>query len=945
MGRGPLLAYIVVMCVAAVSATAFLLSKREVIASTPSAYTGPTVPLPLPAGSEACADSIVFDTRSGIARFGATSTAGNAAPDLRVTAKGDTEGAFRNDYRSTTRVPGGWQGTRRLDVPLTPPRTDSFGILCVRNLGDVPVDLVGSVDGRAYSRPTVRIDGKETEIELQLRLMERGRHSLLARIGQTTKHASTLNPFGPWWWWLLGLALITVTPVAVYCALRGTLAADAARGLDRDVVRTGLSHRFERLVPALARIPGSALVTAAAALAVPVFAYWSLSTHVFQADEDQYVYLSRWLQTDFPASLWNLDIMGRGLQRLEVWLLAVPSALFDSPWSLRGGRLLNVLAYVSTAIPIYRLGRGLKLTPQWAALPAVLSIAVPWGIVTTGFLTENIAYPACLWAVWAIWRTAATPAIGRDIVALVMVVVAGAARSGLLLLVPVLPLVVATVGLRYASGGLLARVRTVLRQHLVLWCAVAFGLFVLIGGAAGIPGLEGIGKRLAGGYATPVGIDVGRILSHTGGYLSKVVIGTGFLPAAIGLPWLAVQLVRPRDRDTLAFTVAAAITALGIFYSLNGAGPDERYVIYFAPLVVLPATLALARREVSAAGLAITSVLLGLLLLRVPWTVDQGPFGYFVSPVEMFYTRAVGLRLDRNLPGDFGTALAFAAFALAAAGVALALVVARRRALVTPGRVALLVTAVVLIIPLQTQYALSKYVNGAGSKSAPSDRARAFADTHVPPGATVGEFAEGVGQLPSFFSSWQEVQFYNQRIDRVYALGDNVNPVPPGDGLVQGVGFDLETGRVASPTPLPDYLAIPTQVGETRVRGEVVASLIYLPVALIRVAKPATLDWSAEGFDAVGNVAADAPGKTRFYGTGRKPGSYCGSYALLAPPDKAMAWRIDVAGSPPRSGSISPGQLSTVEVSLPDLVEKRHVDVRISGDGVRVAGIGVSSGC
>ena len=66
------------------------------------------------------------------------------------------------------------------------------------------------------------------------------------------------------------------------------------------------------------------------------FFYWGINTHVFQNDEDQYVYLSRWLQTDFPASLWNFDVYGRGLQRLEVWLLAMPAALFDAPWSLIG---------------------------------------------------------------------------------------------------------------------------------------------------------------------------------------------------------------------------------------------------------------------------------------------------------------------------------------------------------------------------------------------------------------------------------------------------------------------------------------------------------------------------------------------------------------------------------------------------------------------------------
>jgi hypothetical protein len=334
-----------------------------------------------------------------------------------------------------------------------------------------------------------------------------------------------------------------------------------------------------------------------------------------------------------------------------------------------------------------------------------------------------------------------------------------------------------------------------------------------------------------------------------------------------------------------------------------------------------------------------------VLLWRVPWHTDQGPFGYFVTPVEMFYTHALGQRLDRNVPGGPEAALDLVAFLFAAVGVALAVLLARRPEVLTARRVGVIVAVVALLVPLQAQYALSKYVNGAGSKAAPDDRARAFADTNVPAGKTVGEFAEGVAQLPSFFGVWQEVQFYNQRIDRVYALGDNVNPVPPGDQLIAGVSFDPETGLISSPKPLPDYLAIPTQVGKARVRGETVASLSYLPVALIKVAKPDVLDWSADGFDPVGNVAPDGAGTVRFYGTGRKPGSYCGSYVLIAPPDTAMAWKVEIPGEPLRSGSIAPGATSTVNVSLPDLVAKGHVDVKISGEGVRVAGIGVGSGC
>src|SRR6185369_14934522 len=114
-----------------------------------SAYTGLYQALPLKPGSEACADETVFDPDSQIARFGASAVQGKPAPPLEISARGYTEGEFRNGYRSTFRLAGGWQGTRALNIPLTPPRAPVFGFLCVRNLGDVPVELAGSLDGRA----------------------------------------------------------------------------------------------------------------------------------------------------------------------------------------------------------------------------------------------------------------------------------------------------------------------------------------------------------------------------------------------------------------------------------------------------------------------------------------------------------------------------------------------------------------------------------------------------------------------------------------------------------------------------------------------------------------------------------------------------------------------------------------------------------------------------
>jgi len=934
MARAATAAFVAVLvAVAVLPVRAYLTEPREIIVSTPSAYTGITVPLPLPARAEACADEILFDIKSSVARFGATASAGSTAPSLEVTARGYVDGPYRNDYSSVTRLPGGWSGTRQLDVPLRPPRSPAFGTLCVRNLENRPVELVGSEDGRAYSRPTVRVNGEQTPIELQLRLMESGRSSLLSRANEIMAHAATLKPFGAWFWWLLIPAVAALAPLGIALAIRSALAGDAAE-MRRAPMSAWPSERLRRRAMA---IPGWAIVAAVAAVAVAWFFYWGVSTHVFQNDEDQYVYLSRQLQNDFPASLWSFDLYGRGLQRLEVWLLAIPAALFDSPWSLLGGRFLNTVAFVSTAIPVYKLARGMGLRSQWAALPAVVSVLVPWAVVTTSFLTENVAYPACIWAVWAIWRTATEPGPWRDLLALVLIVVAGSARTALLLLAPVLPLSVLVVGMRCGVGGPLARLRAVLRDHIVLWIAVAAAALPLLLGPLGVSAAEDVTRRLAGGYPTQVNLDGWTLLEKSGRYFSRVVVGTGFFPAVLALPWLLLQLARPSSTRHFAFATILVLSAAALLYSLAPAGPDERYIVYLAPMVLLPATLALANRELSPVGIGISSVLLAALLMWVTWIPEQGAFGFFIWPAEMFYSRALGLRLANYLPGDAIDAMRLVALAFGATGVALAVLLRRTPQRLAGGTGAMLVAAVVSVVLLQTHYNLTKYVNGAGSKSAPNVSERAFADRLVPDDATVGTFLEGVGQYPDFFGLWQEVQFYNQRLELVFSLGPNQNPIPPGDGLVQGVGYDERTGRLTSPAPLTDYLVVPSPVGAVRLRGEIVDAPSYVAFVLIRVEQPATLAWRTSGFDPLGVVPDDGAGVIRFYGTGLNPGEWCATFTVSAPPDREVPFSLGSGRGEVARGTLDPGERRRVHAPLPpNLAERDFMDVRVTGDGLQV---------
>jgi hypothetical protein len=475
----------------------------------------------------------------------------------------------------------------------------------------------------------------------------------------------------------------------------------------------------------------------------------------------------------------------------------------------------------------------------------------------------------------------------------------------------------------------------------VLWAAVALAALTLLAGSVGIAG--GVTTKLAGVYGTPFGFDAVDLLFKIGQFFSRAVVGTGFFAAAVALPWLATQVVAPGDRRRFTFALTIVGAGVIVLYMVHTASLDERYIVYLAPMLLLPATLAIARREISPVGLAVASVLLAALLLRVRWNADQGDFGYFVSPAETFYGRGIAQRLNLSVPGDTGTILTLMPLALAVAGGALAVILARDPHRLAGRMGALVIAAVVLTVVVQTQYTVSNYVNSAGAKAGPGLKARAFADEGTPSGASIGEFTEGVGKSPEFAPIWQEIQFYNQRIDRIYSLGANSNAVPSGDELIDNVGFDPETGRLRSSRPLPDYLVIPTPVGTVRVRGQVLPSPSYIPAGLIKVAQPATLAWSTSGLDPTGGVGPQGA-MVRFYGTGLRPGAHCATIDLGPPAREAVSFSARVGSRDVGSGRVPAGAPRRVTVPLPNLAARDHIDVTLGGSP-RVLAIYVDQYC
>jgi len=926
-------AFAVVLALAALGPMrGFLTQEREVLASTPAAYTGTIIPVPLDEGQEACADQVTFGRDAQVARFAAIARPGEPAPPLRVRVD-----AQDGRYRTAQTLPGEWEGRRIMTVALPPLEAAALGTFCVRNAGTRPVDLSGTRNDRSFARPAVQVDGRAIDEELSLTLLRREPSSVLSRAGDVVAHVAALTPLGAGVLWGM-LALVVVgLPGAAFLALRGAVREEgplapgpARRPPARPALRPETRAR-------LARIPTWGLLSALVLLATGYFAWWGARTHVFQNDEELYLSLGRWLPGVLPEGLWELAIHQRGTQRLEVWLLAVTEGLFDGPGSLVAGRGLNALAFASTAVPVFLLARGTGLERWWALLPAALSVFVPWAVITTAFLTENLAYPAFAWIVWATWRAALRPSPGNDALALAALGVGALSRTGLLLMAPLLPAVVVLHGLRFGHGPLARRLLAVARAHWLLWAAVGLALLALLAGAAG---------RASGTYGTPLAL-APDFVAKLARFAARTVVGTGFLPVLAALPWLAHELVRPRDAARHAFALTVAVAGVIALYGLNPAAPDERYIVYFAPLLLLPATVALARREVSPYGAAAVAVAVAVLFARVPWRADQGEFGFFTAPTEHVWVRALGLRLDRYVPGRPEVVLDILPWAVGALGVALALLARRWR----PGPLGWGQVAVAAVVALsclaQTQYALAKHVNGAGARFGPGGDARAWVDRTLPGDARAAVFATGLGNRAEAIPIWREVQFYNGRLDQMVLLGENLVPVPIGDLLTDEVAVDERSGRLVGPdvARLPRHLVVSSEWADVGVQGRLLARAGYLAAELRELTGPPSLRYLVRGATQEGYQPAGEAVSVRLF-RGRR----CAAIDLASPAGGDYVLRD--GDEQVAAGRLEPGAQTRVVVPLDgrervDLELESGMRATVGGSevGVRLLAIYVDENC
>ena len=344
------------------------------IASTPSAYTGVTAPARGPGRVRG-----VRRTRSSSPPTAASraSAPRRAAGHDGAAARGPRE---RRHDRPTTAAttapprasPGGWRARGSSTCRSTPPAKDTFGSLCIRNLGssrdrarrqrERPRGLAADGDRRRQRGPAGAAAAAHGA-----RPPQRG----LARSGEVTTHAATLKPFGAWWMWVLALGLLTLAPLGVW--LRDPLRArDRRRGAGRSTARGRRSSGTRSACARrLAAIPGWLVLALVAAVAIAVAGLLEpLDARLPERRVPVRVSCRAGCRATSPRRCSTSPSTGAGCSGWRCGCWRSRRRCSTRPWSLHGGRILNMLAFVSTAIPVYKLGRAQGLRSHWAALPA-----------------------------------------------------------------------------------------------------------------------------------------------------------------------------------------------------------------------------------------------------------------------------------------------------------------------------------------------------------------------------------------------------------------------------------------------------------------------------------------------------------------------------------------------------------------------------------------------
>lgn len=645
---------------------------------------------------------------------------------------------------------------------------------------------------------------------------------------------------------------------------------------------------------------------------------------------------------DVPAGLPNA---------LYPRLLAPLHALLPSIDAFTATHVLNALLFASVIFPVYLLGRRLGAPLGLAVLGGLASAWVPWAVATTVVMTESLAYPAFMWACFAIAVALDSPSPRTHALALLAIGVASYARVQFALLLPIF--VAAAVLQAAAADG--ARLPDDagrgfgerLRRHASLGLMLAAIMAVLgILAVAGVNPL-GIYQFAADRMRFPPGW-----LESSSWHLAHVVVGLGIVPALAWLAWLKRAGTSPRSSGELGFAIFSGLTVVGLAYlagdfaqNVAGGQIQERYIFYVAPLLILGTVALLSDLRAPSPRLSLVAAAIPLAaILSIPdYNPSAGADGFaivkaaFTGFVRVIEGRTAGLR--ELGPGDGLTTAELLVLVTIVFALALPLLLRLRwRAVAAPA----ILAAVLVYGAVQEHYLLNRAIpaiNGtwqglAGEQGTPRDWVDQAAPGDGEVGIMRGDLSAPVG------SNGREVlmrtQFWNERVQASYASFGRT-PFTGFDSIPLEV--DSGTGRVTTPTEA-DHMVVSATDPMFALRGEVVATAPN-GLQLIAPEHPYRARWLAQGGDVAGLTTGTRPRTVTVFERGDV------TLPITAPAEagRPVPYLVEVDGRT-LSGRLGPGEtrelaLGTArEISVrarrsTELADGRRVGLRVGAPRIR----------
>jgi hypothetical protein len=679
---------------------------------------------------------------------------------------------------------------------------------------------------------------------------------------------------------------------------------------------------------------------------------YGLAAHELQLDEFDTVSGGRNFGRAFFHTLFAISPVGRGPERLSALVFAAPNAIFNNtPTVFRASHVLFGLLYLSAAVPVYALARGLGLARWQAIFPAAAAILTPWMLFGGTMLNVTLAYPTAMALAWATWNTMVRPGWRADALVLLFCVLGAMAReshaafalsSGVAVLLQVWRDRPPHQSMRDALRAYPGRV---FRTHPLLVGAAGALLLVIL--------VYGTHRLLGSAYqptssSTPVNLHT--ILHSTWTAVSELTIGTGYLPMIIALPWLAHELFRPRTREAGALAAVSiamfgAFIAMIVYFAATTAGfsDNERYIAVLAGLPPLLAAVALFRREVG--PLAVT--VCGLLLTRA--VVTQGlypttaPYDYFLAPARLFFTVVMQGQLSSRLPFNDH----YIATTLLLVAVVIAIAVALLAHMSRMKRWWPAVAALTLGVPIALGAAAGIYdgnhFEALATFPSVTFEEQSFVDVanDLKPVAFWDYAPAGDLRIPY---EANQAAFFNRSVHmtlRLQGMPATANVGPSNTATV-----DTHTGRLHASSPLPSYILAPVRFTRMGFAATTIAgpssALGPMPFVLERLDGQPHLAYAVTGTEDEGWILS--PHHTAIIRLFPSAQSRCWQTDVVAPPILAEPIHYAIAGP----GIHQVGVLPATAAALLDLRSPKGAPatlrIHITGAGKLPNGTAVAGG-